>query len=65
MKPRVKARLRPPRPPAPFAFYAKDRLMGLGWVQGERAEFLRNADGAVEWIRVGGRVARRVRIIRP
>lgn len=51
----------PPGPPAPYAFYAKDRLIGLGGgTQGVRAEFLRRSDGTVEWIRVGGRVARRL-----
>jgi hypothetical protein len=51
----------PPPLPAPYAFYATDRLVGVGGsMQGTRAEFLRLPDGAVGWIRVGGRVARRI-----
>lgn len=50
----------PPPPPVPYAFYSKDRLIGLGPVEGDRAEFLRRPDGTVGWIRVGGRVARRL-----
>jgi CubicO group peptidase (beta-lactamase class C family) len=50
----------PPPPPAPYALYQKDRLVGLGPVAGDRAEFLRCADGTVGWIRVRGRVAPRV-----
>lgn len=50
----------PPAPPTPYAFYAKDRIIGQGPVQGDRAEFIRRSDGSVGWIRVGGRVAPRV-----
>jgi CubicO group peptidase (beta-lactamase class C family) len=50
----------PPAPPTPYAFYAKDRLIVLGLVQGSRAEFLREPDGSVRWIRIGGRIARRL-----
>lgn len=49
----------PPSPPTPYAFYAEDRIIGLGPMQGDRAEFLRRSDGTVGWLRVGGRVARR------
>ena len=50
----------PPPPPTPYAFCAKDRLIGLGPVEGELVEFLRRPDGSIGWIRAGGRVARRV-----
>lgn len=50
-----------PPPPVPYVFYAKDRIVGLGPVQGSRAEFLRRPDGALGWIRINGRVAPLVR----
>jgi CubicO group peptidase (beta-lactamase class C family) len=50
----------PPPPPAAYAFHARDRFIGLGTVRGERVEFLRRSDGTVGWIRVTGRIARRL-----
>lgn len=51
----------PPQPPAPYQFYAKDRLIATDAPsKGARAEIIRKADGTIGWIRVGGRVARRV-----
>jgi CubicO group peptidase (beta-lactamase class C family) len=46
--------------PAPYAFYAKDRLVELDPADGDRAEFIRDAEGAIGWIRVMGRLARRL-----
>lgn len=56
-------RLRPlPPQPAPIAFYAPDRAVVLeGSHRGERCEFLRDASGAIEWMRWDGRIARRER----
>ena len=45
--------------PAPYMFYATDRLIGLAPVQGHRAEFIRGPDGTIGWIRTNDRVARR------
>jgi CubicO group peptidase (beta-lactamase class C family) len=53
----------PPRPgpPMPFAFYAPDRLIAVdGPQKGARAEVIRLADGSIGWVRVGGRIHRRV-----
>jgi CubicO group peptidase (beta-lactamase class C family) len=54
-------RLRPlPPEPAPIAFYAPDRAVVLeGSHRGERCEFLRDAGGAIAWMRWDGRIARR------
>ena len=49
----------PGPPPEPVAFYAPDRLFSTDGGPGE-AEFLRAADGSIEWFRVGGRVMARV-----
>jgi CubicO group peptidase (beta-lactamase class C family) len=57
----------PPDPsePAPLmrlGFYAPDRLVGLDSpFQDLRCEVLRGPDGAVDWLRYGGRIRRRVR----
>ncbi len=54
----------PPPTPPPFrmAFCAKDRLVALdGLMEGGTAEFLRDNDGAIEWLRMGGRIQRRER----
>jgi hypothetical protein len=49
------------QPGAPYAFYAKDRLIAVeGPAKGARAEIIRQPDGSIGWIRVGGRVSRRV-----
>lgn len=51
----------PPQPAAPYAFYAKDRLIATGGpTKGAHAEIIRLPDGSIGWIRVGGRVARRL-----
>jgi CubicO group peptidase (beta-lactamase class C family) len=50
-----------PAPPVSYAFHAPDRLIAVaGPLQGARAEILRRSDGAVGWIRVSGRLARRI-----
>ena len=53
----------PPRPAPPaarLAFWATDRVLGLDPpFSGARAEFLRGADGALTWLRIGGRLAKR------
>ncbi len=50
-----------PLPPAHLAFTGPDTTAVLdGPRRGERAEFLRGADGAVEWMRWDGRIARRI-----
>jgi len=44
-----------------LAFYGADRAMVTdGADRGQSVEFVRGANGAVEWIRVTGRVARRI-----
>jgi CubicO group peptidase (beta-lactamase class C family) len=58
--PRRTSPVPPAGPAAPFAFYRKDQLIGLGPVQGERVQFLRQSDGSIGWIRIGGRIARRI-----
>jgi CubicO group peptidase (beta-lactamase class C family) len=51
-----------PTPPMRLGFYAPDRLVGLDPpFQDLRCEVLRGPDGAVEWLRYGGRIRRRVR----
>ena len=50
----------PPVPSVPYVFYARDRLTGREAAGGDRAEFLRESNGNVTWIRIGGRIARRV-----
>jgi hypothetical protein len=45
----------------PVAFYGPDRaVVTAGPEQGASIEFVRGADGGVQWIRVTGRIARRV-----
>lgn len=47
-------------PPVPLGFVAKDRAVVQGdYIPGSRVEFLRDADGAVEWMRFGGRITKR------
>jgi CubicO group peptidase (beta-lactamase class C family) len=53
----------PGPPPAPFrcGFYAEDRLVGLDPPYTEaRAEVIRDASGAVKWLRFSGRIHSRV-----
>src|SRR5690606_21108638 len=50
-----------PLPAARLAFTAPDATAVLdGPRRGERAEFLRDAQGRVEWMRWDGRIARRI-----
>jgi hypothetical protein len=50
----------PPPPPSPVAFYADDRMVVTDGPMIERtAEFLRNPDGSIAWLRLGGRLFRR------
>ncbi len=51
----------PPLPPGQLVFYAEDRVVGLDEpYKDARGEFLRGPDGRVAWLRVGGRLHRRV-----
>jgi hypothetical protein len=46
----------------PVAFYGADRaVVTSGPEQHASIEFIRAADGTVQWVRVTGRIARRVR----
>ncbi len=59
---RVRAQMEnpaPPQPPFAVAFYAEDRIVATdGPFTGDTAEFLRNQDGSIAWLRVGGRLYR-------
>jgi len=45
----------------PVAFYGPDRaVVTQGSDEGQSVEFVRGAGGAVDWIRIVGRIARRV-----
>jgi CubicO group peptidase (beta-lactamase class C family) len=47
-------------PPAHVAFCAPDRIVVLdGPTKDFQGEFLRDRDGAIEWLRIGGRIHRR------
>src|SRR5581483_4815182 len=47
-----------PQPPMPIAFYGPDRaVVTEGGDKGQSIEFVRDAGGAVRWIRVVGRIA--------
>ena len=51
----------PPPPPARVAFCGPDRLIVLdGPTEHTQAELLRDRDGAIEWLRIGGRIHRRL-----
>ncbi len=51
----------PPPPPAPVAFYAEDKIVATeGPMKDLTAEFLRHPDGSIAWLRLGGRLFRRV-----
>src|SRR5919108_2580753 len=46
----------PPPPPAPIAFASEDEIfVPEGLFKGERALFLRDEDGNIKWLRLGGR----------
>ena len=50
----------PTPPPAPAAFFAKDRVIVTdGPSKESKCEFIRNEQGEVAWFRVGGRIHRR------
>ncbi len=50
-----------PQPAMTLAFYGPDRAMVTdGADRGQSVEFVRAANGSVGWIRVTGRVARRI-----
>jgi CubicO group peptidase (beta-lactamase class C family) len=50
----------PASPPAEAVFYTPERwLLADGPEKGTRGHFIRGADGAVQWLRVGGRLYRR------
>jgi CubicO group peptidase (beta-lactamase class C family) len=56
----VRSRSGNPDPEMPIAFYGADRAVVIsGPEQNASVEFIRAADGAVQWIRVTGRIARR------
>jgi CubicO group peptidase (beta-lactamase class C family) len=58
----VRSRAGTPEPEMPIAFYGPDRgVVTSGPEQHASIEFIRDADGAVQWIRVTGRIARRER----
>ncbi len=51
----------PQLPPTPIGFYDSDRLIALdGLNKGGRGAFIRGSDGAIEWLRWGGRIHRRI-----
>jgi CubicO group peptidase (beta-lactamase class C family) len=52
----------PPPPPLRYRFYARDRLVAVAPAEaaGARAEFGRDAQGKVAWLRQGGRIAPRL-----
>jgi hypothetical protein len=51
----------PPQPPSRLVFTANDRVLAQDSpIEGAQAEFLRSADGTIEWLRGGGRLYRRV-----
>jgi CubicO group peptidase (beta-lactamase class C family) len=52
----------PSPPPAPVAFFDRDRLFVCGGpMGGTEGDFLRGADGSLRWLRFGGRIAARQR----
>lgn len=51
---------RPPEPPVRAKLFAEDRVLVLDApMKGARGEFLRGDDGAIVWLRAGGRIHRR------
>ncbi|HZT77904.1 MAG TPA: serine hydrolase domain-containing protein [Vicinamibacterales bacterium] len=54
----VRATTGEPQPPMPIAFYGPDRaVVTTGRDKGQSIEFVRDANGHVQWIRVVGRIA--------
>jgi hypothetical protein len=61
----VRSRSGDPDPEMPVAFYGADRaVVTSGPEQHASIEFIRAADGTVQWVRVTGRIARRERATR-
>jgi len=59
---RVESRAGVRDPEMPLAFYGPDRaVVTAGAEQNASVEFIRGAAGAIQWIRLTGRIARRVR----
>jgi hypothetical protein len=57
----VRPRSRVADPPMPVAFYGPDRaFVTSGPEQNASIEFIRDAAGTVRWVRITGRIARRV-----
>jgi CubicO group peptidase (beta-lactamase class C family) len=57
----VRPRARDAEPPMPVMFYGPDRaVVTSGPEQNASVEFVRDAAGAVRWVRITGRIARRV-----
>jgi len=51
----------PPMPPARLAFCGADRIIVLeGPTRNTQGEFLRDKGGAIAWLRIGGRIHRRI-----
>jgi hypothetical protein len=51
----------PAPPPGRFGLYAEDRIIGVDELFKDiRGEFLRNADGSIAWLRMGGRIHARL-----
>ena len=61
--PNASAPVPPPGPKVPYAFFAKDNAIATaatsGPQAGARIQFVRNPDGTIGWVRVGGRIARK------
>jgi CubicO group peptidase (beta-lactamase class C family) len=50
----------PPPPPMTFGIVCADRLMGLdGGIKNQLVDVVRTPDGAIGWLRIGGRLYRR------
>ncbi|HEU5316485.1 MAG TPA: serine hydrolase domain-containing protein [Chloroflexota bacterium] len=58
---RIRAAAHPAAAPLELAFYAPDRAQVAGGAPGFRAEFVRDATGAVAWLRLRGRILTRLR----
>ena len=51
----------PPMPPARLAFCGEDRIIVLeGPTRNTQGELLRDSGGAIAWLRIGGRIHRRL-----
>jgi hypothetical protein len=51
-----------PPPPTRLSLHQDERVIGVDApYKGARGEFLRDASGAIEWLRFGGRIAKRER----